>query len=163
MNAGFTCQGYRPGALAQIVLLHMDYYASIWGFGRDFETKIAGELSAFLSKMNPDRDLFCCIYCGEVLLGSISIDAKDAGNEGAHLRWFIVSEAARGKGLGARLMDEALAFCRGHDYTKIYLTTFAGLDAARHLYDKYGFRLASESDQDQWRGGVREQRFELDL
>ena len=40
-----------------------------------------------------------------------------------------------------------------------YLTTFAGLDAARHLYETAGFVLEGESDADPWGGGVREQRF----
>jgi hypothetical protein len=41
----------------------------------------------------------------------------------------------------------------------VWLTTFAGLDAARALYERYGFALADESDADQWQGGVREQLF----
>ena len=44
--------------------------------------------------------------------------------------------------------------------SSVWLTTFAGLDAARALYERHGFRLVSESDIDQWSGGVREQRFE---
>ncbi len=158
-----TFDGYRPGALSGVVALHLDYYGPIWGFGRAFETKVAGELSAFLAALDPTRDLFRCAFSGKALLASISIDGKGAAESGAHLRWFIVSEAARGQGLGRHLMDEAMAFCRDRGYGKVYLTTFAGLEAARHLYEAYGFRLASESDRDQWQGGVREQRFEADL
>ena len=36
----------------------------------------------------------------------------------------------------------------------------AGLDVARALYERFGFRLESENDADQWAGGVREQVFE---
>ena len=42
---------------------------------------------------------------------------------------------------------------------RVWLTTFAGLDAARALYEWHGFTLVSESDNDQWQGGVREQLF----
>jgi hypothetical protein len=40
------------------------------------------------------------------------------------------------------------------------LTTFAGLGAARALYERAGFQLVDETEADQWQGGVVEQRFE---
>lgn len=163
MSAKLAMGGYRPGALAQIVKLHMDYYAPVWGFGQAFEVKVAGELAAFLERRDPARDFFRCAYRDEALMASITIDGMDAAKEGAHLRWFIVSEAARGQGLGQVLMSEAMTFCRDRGYTLVYLTTFAGLDAARHLYETHGFRLESESAVDQWQGGVVEQRFEARL
>ncbi len=154
---------YRPGALAQVVKLHMDYYAPAWGFGLAFETKVARELSAFLARKDDKRDLFRCVFGYGQLLASITIDGAEAEREGAHLRWFIVSEAARGQGFGHELMKEAMSFCRARNYGRVYLTTFAGLDAARHLYESYGFRMVGESEVDQWQGGVREQRFEAEL
>jgi len=163
MSESLTFTDYRPGALAGVVGLHMDYYAPNWGFGRAFETKVAGELSAFLARQDPARDLFRCAYAGERLIASITIDGEEAAGAGAHLRWFVVSDAVRGQGLGRRLMGEAMAFCRACDYRRIYLTTFAGLDAARHLYEVSGFRLTEESEIDQWQGGVREQRFEATI
>ncbi len=155
--------GYRPGALAQVVQLHMDYYAPVWGFGSAFETRIAGGLAAFLSHLDDTRDHFRCVYAKDRLLASITIDGKAADDEGAHLRWFIVSEAARGKGLGRRLLTEAITFCQERGYRRIFLTTFAGLETARHLYEAFGFRLVQEQEEDRWNSGVREQRFELDL
>ncbi len=66
----------------------------------------------------------------------------------------------QGKGLGAQLLGRALAFCDERGYAKVWLTTFAGLDAARNLYERNGFVLRGETDADQWSGGVREQIFE---
>ena len=43
------------------------------------------------------------------------------------------------------------------------LWTFAGLDAARRLYERAGFRLAEERRGTQWGIEVTEQRFELCL
>jgi|GEM_PF-3207025 len=34
----------------------------------------------------------------------------------AHLRWFILSKALRARGLGRRLLDQAMAFCRHAGY-----------------------------------------------
>ena len=42
-------------------------------------------------------------------------------------------------------------------------TTFAGLDAARHLYERAGFVLCQESEGDHWGRTVMEQTFELRL
>jgi len=151
--------GYRPGALAGVVALNARYYASHWGFGIAFETKVAGELAQFLPRMREGEDLFLNAYEGEDLVGSITLDASGGGPDGAHLRWFIVAEAARGSGLGSRLMREAMRRVDAQGLPA-WLTTFAGLDPARRLYERHGFALAGESESDQWQGGVREQRFQ---
>ncbi|MFT5508585.1 MAG: GNAT superfamily N-acetyltransferase [Hyphomicrobiaceae bacterium] len=156
-------QGYRPGAIADVVGAHIAYYAPAWGFGLQFESKVATELCAFLQRYDPARDLFLsAIGPDDTFLGSITIDGAKANQaEGAHLRWFILADAARGAGLGKRLVADAINFCDARQYGKIYLTTFAGLDAARHLYEQAGFRLTSETNADTWSGGnVGEQRFE---
>ena len=150
--------GYRPGCLADIVSLHARYYARSWGFGLAFETKVAGELAAFLSGMDAERDFFLAAYEGGAVAGSIVVDITGGGERGAHLRWFIV--ATPGHGLGKTLFERAMTFCDGKGQRAVWLTTFAGLDAARSLYERHGFRLTGESDIDQWRGGVREQLFE---
>ena len=74
-----------------------------------------------------------------------------------------MSDALRGKGIGNRLMGTAIDFCRNRGYGKIYLWTFDGLDAARHLYEKVGFALVEQFTGTQWGTEVEEQRFELVL
>ena len=156
----YTFDGYRPGSLAGVVGLHMDYYRDMWGFGLEFETKVALEMAEFLRRMEADRDLFLTVWDAKGrLAGSVTIDISGGGPQGAHLRWFIVSSQTRGKGLGKELMARAVAFCDKRAMPQMWLTTFAGLDAARGLYERHGFKLMSESDEDQWNGGVREQFF----
>lgn len=151
--------GYRPGALAGVLGLHMDYYAANWGFGQAFETKVAAELAEFLTRFEAERDLFLTAWRGDRLAGAISIDVSGGGWEGAHLRWFVVSKKERGSGLGKALMARAISHADSVAAGPIWLTTFAGLDAARALYERFGFRLEAESETDQWQGGVREQKF----
>jgi hypothetical protein len=93
--------GYRPGCIADIVALQARYYAREWNFGLAFEAKVAAELAEFLPRMDVSRDLFVTVYEGDRLKGSIVVDVSGGGPEGAHLRWFIVSDEARGTGLGA--------------------------------------------------------------
>lgn len=151
--------GYRPGSLAGVVGLHAAYYARDWGFGLAFEAKVASELAEFLGRMEEGRDLFLTAWSGDRLDGSVTLDVAGGGPRGPHLRWFIVSDSARGSGLGKLLMDRAMAHCDAVGDGSCWLTTFAGLGAARALYERHGFVLAEESAVDQWQGGVREQLF----
>lgn len=150
---------YRPGAIAETIGLHMAYYAPVWGFGAAFESALAQEMGAFLARFDAARDLFLTAYdpAGR-LAGSITVDGDKT--EGARLRWFIVSDAARGQGLGKRLMAEAVRFLDAKGYDRTYLTTFEGLDAARALYEKHGFRLVDTAVATAWSSAVRSQRFE---
>ena len=60
-------------------------------------------------------------------------------------------------------MQEAVGFCREREYSRVFLWTFDGLDPARHLYEKFGFRLVQEIEGEQWGKRVLEQRLVLVL
>jgi GNAT superfamily N-acetyltransferase len=77
------------------------------------------------------------------------------------LRWFITSDEIRGGGTGTALLSAAMDFCKIRSYQQVYLWTFAGLNSARHLYEKFGFRLVHQQRGAQWGLEVDEQRFEL--
>lgn len=152
---------HRPGTIGEIVRLHAEYYAREWNFGLAFEAKVARELSAFLTGFRPGLDFFAVEWDEQGrLAGTISLEAPNADEPMAHLRWFIVSDAARGTGLGQRLLRAAIAHADSQRFSAIYLTTFDGLGPARKLYERAGFVLVSEAAEDRWQGGVREQRFE---
>ena len=57
----------------------------------------------------------------------------------------------------------ALGFWGVCGYPRVHLWTFAGLDAARRLYDDAGFQAVEEQDDDQWGKTMREQRMVLRL
>jgi N-acetylglutamate synthase-like GNAT family acetyltransferase len=158
-----TIDGYVPGSIGRVTELHAMYYSKHWGFGLFFEARVAAELSAFLQRFDPDRDGFWTANRDGQVEGSIAIDGAKARTEGAHLRWFIFSDALRGQGAGNRLMEKAIGFCRQKQYSRVFLWTFQGLNPARHLYEKHGFRLAEETEGKQWGTPVLEQRFVLDL
>ena len=152
--------GYRPGALAEVVSLHMGYYSRYWDFGLVFETKVARELSEFLHRYDPEQDLFLLALDKERnCVGSITLDCRGAAEHGVHLRWFIVDQEHAGRGIGKKLMNRAIAHFQQSKFERMYLTTFGGLDAARNLYESVGFKLIQEQNEDQWAGGVKEQLF----
>jgi len=157
--------GYRPGAIGAITALHARYYGKHWGFGLYFESVVATEVAAFLSRLDPATDCIWLALSGDDIVGSIVVDGgePEAKALGAHIRVFIVDETLRGKGVGRVLLQQAVDFCRQQKYARVYLWTFAGLDAARHLYEKSGFRLVEQIEGEQWGKRVLEQRFLLEL
>jgi GNAT superfamily N-acetyltransferase len=155
--------GYIPGALGRVAELHGVYYHDHWGFELFFEAKVAVELSDFLKRYDESRDGFWTVMADGRVEGSITIDGIHGQGEGAHLRWFIISDTLRGKGAGNKLINTAISFCRRMQYHKVYLWTFEGLGAARHLYEKAGFKLVEEHKGTQWGTQVTEQRFEYSL
>ncbi len=92
--------GYIPGSIGRVAELHGTYYHAHWGFGRFFEAKVATELAEFLSRYAEKRDGFWTALLEDRVEGSLSIDGIHSAGKGAHLRWFIMSDALRGKGVG---------------------------------------------------------------
>jgi GNAT superfamily N-acetyltransferase len=154
--------GYVPGCIGRIAELHAAYYARAVGFGVSFEAKVASELAEFCLRYTHGRDGIWLATESGTIHGAIVIDGARHDESGAHLRWFIVSDEARGKGIGSRLLGAAMSFCRARGYRKVYLWTFDELHAARHLYEKHGFKLARTQRGSQWGKEVNEQLFVLD-
>lgn len=156
-------RGYIPGSIGRIAELNGTYYHRHWGFGLVFEAMCANDLSDFLRRYDEQRDGFWTAWSHGRVEGHISIDGVHADTTGAHLRYFIVSDAIRGQGVGNRLISTAVDFCRDAGHKKVYLWTFEGLWPARHLYEKAGFSLVRQRRGSQWGVEVNEQLFELHL
>ncbi|WP_321945110.1 helix-turn-helix domain-containing GNAT family N-acetyltransferase [Paraburkholderia sp. J10-1] len=152
-------EGYRTGCIGDIASLHARFYAANWGFGAYFEKKVATELAEFAGALPAEGRALWLAVERDRILASLAIDGNEHGNAGvAHLRWFIVDDSLRGTGIGRQMMTSAMQFVDAH-YAETYLWTFKGLDAARHLYESFGFELAEELEGSQWGTQVTEQRF----
>ena len=155
--------GYVPGAIGRIVEMHARYYSEHWGFGPFFEVKVATELAVFIGRFDEQKDGFWTACSDNQVQASIVIDGIKADSEGAHLRWYIVSDTLRGQGIGRKLISIAMGFCRKRKYKQAFLWTFKGLDPARHLYEKNGFELVHEQQGSQWGTTVTEQKYLCEL
>ena len=151
--------GYIPGGLAASCALQTHYYVLHHGFGAIFEAGRLADIGAFLNRYDSKRDGVWLLVDGGCVHGSIVIDGGSQQAGAAQLRWFIVSEELRGRDFGQRLMSAAMDFCRTR-FATVYLHTFAGLDAARRLYEQHGFRLISEYSSTEWGPPVLDQHFE---
>lgn len=159
----FKLKGYYPGVLGEITRLHAVYYHDQWGFDISFEAQEGKELCEFMSRFDREKDGLWTAVVDEKFAGSVAIDGRQAETEGARLRWFIVDPTLQGRGLGKVLVEKAVEFCRLVGHKRIYLWTFQGLEAARHVYESEGFVLSEEQEVEQWGGIIKEQRFDLVL
>ena len=155
--------GYFPGAIGRITELHAVYYNEHWGFDVSFESQVAKEMSEFMTDFDQERDGLWSAFRDGAFTGAVAIDGRQVQGEGARLRWFIVQPGFQGQGVGGLLIRQCVDFCRRKCHPRIYLWTFEGLDAARLLYEREGFRLCAEHEVAQWGNRILEQKFELVL
>jgi GNAT superfamily N-acetyltransferase len=155
-------EGYSPGCIGRITSLHADHYSAEHGFGVAFEARVARDLSDFCLSYKTGCDGLWLVR-GTEIEGSIAIHGARAPDQSAHLRWFILSGVMRGQGIGRQLLERALDFSDACGYKHLHLSTFEGLDPARHLYEAYGFKLAHQEAGNHWGTVVQEQRFERSM
>ena len=76
----------------------------------------------------------------------------------ARVRWFVAEPEMQGSGVGGKLFDQLLAFARETGQNAAYLWTFKGLTAARKLYDRAGFVVTEECEENDWGPVITAQR-----
>ncbi|MGN7413156.1 GNAT family N-acetyltransferase [Paenibacillus sp. SAF-068] len=83
--------------------------------------------------------------------------------ERAQIRWFILHPDYRGMGIGNKLIQDAIAYCREKGFRNVFLETTENQKTAIAMYTKAGFVKTIEQENNNW--GVRhiEQTYELHL
>jgi len=119
----------RPGDLGRVTELHGLLYAAEYGFDHRFEAYVAETVGQFGRTAREGRDRLWLAELDGRLVGSAGIVGRDGG--AAQLRWVLVHPDGRGHGLGRRLLDQALGFCRVADYRSVFLWTVTPLVAPR--------------------------------
>jgi DNA-binding MarR family transcriptional regulator/N-acetylglutamate synthase-like GNAT family acetyltransferase len=141
-TAQLALRDRRPGDLGWVVERHGRLYAQEFGWDARFETLVARIVAEMTAAPDPARERCWIAERDGQRLGCVFL-AKD-DEETARLRLLLVEPAARGEGLGRRLVDAAVAFARRAGYREVVLWTHRELHAARRIYAGIGFRKTEE-------------------
>ncbi len=153
-----TC---KPGELSYISYLHCLIYEREYGFDGTFEYYLLDAMAKYLEDPSDNKGQVWVVEDSGKVGGSIAIVETD--HQTAQLRWFILTPELRSKGLGKGLMERSLDYCRAKGYKKVFLWTLSQLEAARHLYEKYGFTNMEQVEHSIWGQELIEERWDLYL
>ncbi len=149
----------QPGDLGWVVLAHGELYAAEYGWNTHFEGLVARIVADFAA--GHDREAGWIAEVDGRRAGCVFCTAQD--DVTAQLRVLLVEPFARGRGIGARLVDECLDFARRAGYQRMTLFTTSPLVAARAIYLARGFTLTQEEPDDAFGKPMLAQRYDLDL
>ncbi len=152
----------EPGDLGWVVMAHGEVYAEQFGWNAEMEALVARIVAGFATEHDPAREAGWIAEKDGDRVGSVFCMATDDPSV-AQLRVLLVTAAARGLGLGSRLVRTCLDFATQAGYPQITLWTNDVLESARRIYEAEGFTLGRRRPAPQLRSGLTGQHWSLRL
>ena len=154
---------HRIGDMGWIVHRQAVLYFEEFGWNAEYEALISRIVADFLDHFDPAAERCWVAERGEAILGSVFVVRHPERPSVARLRLLYVEPAARGTGLGRRLVSECTRFARDAGYHTLTLWTNNVLLAARRLYEAEGYRMVQEEAHHRFGKDLVGQTWELSL
>ena len=156
----------RSGGSAEdvndVVRINGEVFELEYGIDRSFASDIAVQLAELRRSGWPgDGEGLWMAELDGCVVGAITL--RDLGDGLARLGDLALMPEARGSGAGRRLVETVLEAARAAGYERIELVTFSDLAAAREIYSRAGFRMASSERVFRWGRELDWERWELAL
>jgi len=153
----------QPGDLGWMVHRHGALYARERGWDERLEAAVAEAAARFLARADVRRERGWIAERDGEVVGSALVMA-DVAEATARLCGLLVEPAARGLGIGTRLVDESLRFARQAGYRRLVLWIAGEQAAARRIGQRAGFQLAGQDPEPRdGRAGVAGETWAIDL
>ena len=152
---------FTPKDVDYIIDRHRALYEAEFGFTSEFGDYVEEYVKKFMENFDASKETIWIAEENGASVGVIAIVKADDAT--AQLRWFLIEPELRGRGLGHKLMDAAVDFCRDKGYKHVFLWTVNILEPARHLYKEHGFSLTEQKEHELWGHHLTEERWDLSL
>ena len=134
-------RGHRLGELGWLTHRQGLLYNQQFGWNIEFEALIAGIYSQFQFAPDAPAKQLWIAEQDQAIVGSIFVMPSDGLPGSAQLRMLYVEPAARGQGVGAMLVAQAVSFAGHNGYERMRLWTHTNQESARKLYAAAGFEI----------------------
>jgi GNAT superfamily N-acetyltransferase len=152
-----------------VVARHGALYAAEYRWDQRFEALVARIAADYVEQLNKRREsAWVAEWNGHVMGCVFLVQARDektgkpcAGV--AQLRLLLVEPAARGIGIGKRLVQQCHRYAAQAGYRKVRLWTNSVLLAARGIYQSAGYRLLASKPHHSFGHALVGEVWEVDL
>lgn len=146
MNNNITIRTYKPGDPSMVCYFQYKLYEEQYHFNGLYEKEMLGGMAEIYNDLDGSQ-MWIAELEGQIV-GDIAIIKR--GTDKAQLRWFGVDTSLQGQGLGNKLLETAMNFCKEKGYSHVMLGTLDILKPARHLYAKFGFQKTESEPYNEW-------------
>lgn len=164
-DSGIRLRTHRPGDIGWVISQHGELYSREYGWDIRFESFVARIAADFVDQFDAAHEVCYLAVRGEgeaeERLGCAFVVKQD--DTVAKLRMVLLVPAARGLGIGKRLVRACIEFAQQAGYRRMTLWTNDVLHAARAIYVAEGFQLVAEEKHHSFGLDLVGQNWERDL